>query len=77
MTNSTDTTNPIALVAIGIAKRHNDVLVRLPDAKQKAFKVANTCDDYRDFVAYLRSLSAPCRIAFEPTADYHQPLAGT
>ena len=75
MTNSTDTTNPIALVAIDIAKRHNDVLVRLPDAKQKAFTVANTCDDYRDFVAYLRSLSAPCRIAFEPTADYHRPLA--
>lgn len=75
MTNSTDITNGTVLVAIDIAKQRNDVLVRLPDSKQKAFKVANTRDDFRKFVAYLHTLSAPCKIAFEPTADYHRAIA--
>lgn len=75
MTNSTNITNSMALVAIDIAKRQNDVLVRLPDSTQKAFKVANTRNDYSNLVAYLRSLSTPCRLAFEPTADYHRPIA--
>jgi transposase len=75
MTNSMHTMNSIALVAIDIAKRHNDVLVHLPDARQKSFKVANTRNDYSDFVAYLRSLATPVRVAFEPTADYHRPVA--
>ena len=75
MTNTTDTTNLAVLVAIDVAKRRNDVLVRLPDSKRMPFKVANTRDDFRKFVAYLRALSAPCKIAFEPTADYHRAIA--
>ena len=75
MTNTTDTTNATVLVAIDVAKRRNDVLVRLPDSSLKLFKVANTLEDFCKFVAYLRSLSAPCKIAFEPTADYHRPIA--
>lgn len=75
MTTARDITNPLTLVAIDIAKRRNDVLVELPDGKTRSFKVANKRSDFRKLAEYLHSLPGPCRVAFEPTADYHRPIA--
>jgi len=75
MTTNTNTTNQRTLVAIDIAKRQNDVLVQPPNANRKLFKVGNTLGDFSKFSEYLMSLPGPCRIAFEPTADYHRPIA--
>lgn len=63
------------LVAIDIAKARNDVLVGLPDGKNKKFKMANNASDYRDLSAYLKSLGTECCIGFEATGNYHRPLA--
>jgi transposase len=37
-------------------------------------KFAYRLDDYDRLVGFLRSTGAACRIAFEPTADYHRTL---
>lgn len=63
------------LVAIDIAKHKNDVLVKFADGKTKAFKVANQHGDFMEFCAYLKSLKSLIKIAFEPTGDYHRPIA--
>jgi transposase len=37
--------------------------------------LANTKADLDQLVATLRALDHPCEVAFEPTGDYHRPLA--
>lgn len=63
------------LVAIDIAKTWNVVLVEEPDGKQQRFRVANTRDDHDQLVLFLKNQPGPCRVALEPTGDYHRPLA--
>ena len=62
-------------VAIDVAKRWNEVLVEPPQGRRRRFKMAQTRDDYESLAAYLHSFSHPCKIALEPTGDYHRPLA--
>lgn len=50
-------------------------LVEWPTGKRRAFRVANTAAGVDDFVAFLGGLAQPCAVAFEPTGDYHRPLA--
>lgn len=61
-------------VAIDIAKYWNAALVELPDGRQQRFRFTHCLEDYDRLVGLLRSFSVPCRIAFEPTADYHRTL---
>lgn len=75
MTSCIDNTDSIFLVAIDIAKTRHDVLVKRPGGQTQSFKVANQGEDFDRFCQYLRELGGPCRIAFEPTADYHRALA--
>lgn len=75
MTASGSTTQDRVLVAIDIAKARNDVLVQLPMGTRRKLQVANTKADWDQFAAYLKSLGVSCQIAFEPTGDYHRPLA--
>ena len=75
MTMNIDTTQSGYLVAIDIAKTRHDVLVKHPSGRQQSFRVANSGEDFDRFCTFLKSLAGPCRIAFEPTADYHRPLA--
>lgn len=75
MTINEDTTSPTTLVAIDVAKRHHEVLVKHSDGRTQSFKVANTAKDFDRFCEYLGALGSHCRVAFEPTADYHRPLA--
>jgi transposase len=75
MTPMSSTTSPAARVAIDIAKLTHQVLLELPSGRRRALRVANTKTEIERFVAELRALPCPCEIAFEPTGDYHRPLA--
>ena len=75
MATKSSTKSEYVLVAIDIAKLKHDVFVKLPDGKTKAFKIANNHIEFDKFSAYLESLDRPCKIAFEPTADYHRLIA--
>ena len=75
MTLVPSTTVPVVRVAIDVAKLTHQALVELPTGKRRSLRVANTKAEIDRFVAYLRSLERPCEIAFEPTGDYHRPLA--
>lgn len=66
---------PRTWVAIDVAKGWNVVLVEHADGKRERFRFAHQRDDYDRLVGYLRAAAAPCRIALEPTADYHRTLA--
>jgi len=74
MTTQMKTTQEITWIAIDIAKKWNIVLVEEPDGKQRHFKVANTKSDHDRFVAFLDQQPNLCKIAMEPTGDYHRPL---
>ena len=62
-------------VAIDVAKLKHEVFIKLPDGKTKTFKVSNHASDFDKFCQYLTSLKHPCRVALEPTADYHRLIA--
>ena len=49
-------------------------LVEHDDGRQQRFHFAHNLEDYDRLVAFLRGASSSCRIAFEPTADYHRTL---
>jgi transposase len=75
MASKTDPTAPQTWVAIDIAKGFNVALVEHGDGRRQRFRFVHTRDDYDRLVAFLRGCSAPCRIALEPTADYHRTIA--
>lgn len=75
MTSKSSTTSPVVWVAIDVAKFTHQVLLELPSGKRRAMRVANTKPELDRFVATLRAFDSPCRIAFEPTGDYHRPMA--
>ena len=75
MTSIPSTTSPVVWVAIDIAKLTHQVLLELPSGKRRVMRVANTKTEMDRFVAALRAFEHPCEIAFEPTGDYHRPLA--
>lgn len=63
-------------VGIDIAKRMNEVLVEVPgSARRKRYRIANTAKDFAALATWLRGLERPVRIGFEPTGNYHRPLA--
>lgn len=75
MTAVPKSTPAASCVAIDIAKKWNVAVVRTPDGRRRQFRVANSVEDHDRFVAFLRTLPAPCRMAMEPTGTYHRPLA--
>jgi transposase len=76
MTNHESTPEPVVLVAIDIAKDHHEALLEAPGWRsRKRLRIANTQADFRSLAAYLCSLGLPVRIGFEPTGNYHRPLA--
>ena len=68
-------TFPVVRVAIDVAKLTHQVLLELPSGTRRVMRVANTKAEIDRFVATLRALELSCEIAFEPTGDYHRPLA--
>lgn len=75
MTATRSDATPTVWVALDISKYRHDALVELPTGIRKKFKVANSLADFEQFAAFLRSVAAPCRSAFEATGDYHRPIA--
>jgi hypothetical protein len=64
------------LVAIDIAKDRHEVLIEGPGWRsRKRIRLQNTAEDFRSLAEYLHSLRSPVRIGFEPTGNYHRPLA--
>jgi transposase len=63
------------LVAIDVAKRTHDVLVQWPSGKTRAFRTQNQKDDFQQLTDFLTQHDLPVRVALEPTADFHRPLA--
>ncbi len=75
MTDQSHSTAGTNLVAIDIAKEWNVVLVQEASGQKRNFKVANNAADHNQLLLYLSSLSGRTRMAFEPTGDFHRPLA--
>lgn len=75
MTSNPSITAPTVWVAIDIAKLTHQVLIELPNRRRRAMRVANTKSEIDGFVEALLALGHRCEIAFEPTGDYHRPLA--
>jgi transposase len=75
MTSTNNPTAPRTWVAIDVAKGWNVALVEQEDGQQQRFRFVHRLEDYDRLVGFLRDVPAPCRIALEPTADYHRTLA--
>ncbi len=75
MTSQADPIAPHTLVAIDIAKGINVALVEHADGRQQRFRFTHQRADYDRLIAFLQGCTGPCRIALEPTADYHRTLA--
>lgn len=75
MTPPSSTTSPVVRVAIDVAKLTHQVLLELPTGKRRSLRVQNTRIEIERLCTLLRSLDCPCDVAFEPTGDYHRPLA--
>ncbi len=65
---------PVTWVAIDVAKDAHVVVVEAQGARRQ-FRVPNRLEDLLALVAFLREQPQPVRVAFEPTGDYHRPLA--
>jgi transposase len=63
------------LVAIDVAKRSHDVLVRWPEGRTRTFKVPSQREGFETLTTFLLEQGLKVRAAIEPTADYHRPLA--
>lgn len=63
------------LVAIDVAKHRHEILVQPPAGKRQRMTIRNCREDFEILAARLREYSAPCRIGFEPTADYHRAIS--
>ena len=75
MTSASSTTTPTVRVAIDIAKFTHQVLIELPNGKRRVIRVANSRAELDRLVAMLQAMPHPCEVAFEPTGDYHRPVA--
>ena len=53
------------LVAIDVAKRAHDVLVRWPSGRSQAFRVANQRRDFEGLTDFLQDQELPVRVALE------------
>ena len=64
------------LVAIDIAKARHEVLIAIPDKKQRRrLTVLNELADFNRLATALKEYGRPVRVAFEATGNYHRALA--
>jgi transposase len=75
MTPNLSTTARVVWVAIDVAKFQHQVLIELAEHQRHVVRVRNTRADIDGLVERLRGFARPCEIAFEPTGDYHRPIA--
>src|SRR5271167_4897723 len=66
MTKTESTPGSATLVAVDIAKKHNEVLIEPPGpARRRRFRVANELADYERLAEYLRQLGPRIVVGFE------------
>ena len=75
MTTTSHSSGDYLLVAIDVAKRAHDILVRWPSGRSRAFKVANQQQDFQRLTVFLQEQNLPVRVALEATADFHRSIA--
>lgn len=75
MTPDVSTTTGPVWVAIDVAKAEHHVLIDTGQPARRTMKVPNTRPEIDRFIDTLQALQRPCEIAFEPTGDYHRPIA--
>lgn len=75
MAERTHCTAKINWVAIDVARYWNAVLVETASGKRHRFKMANCATDFDRLISFLKQLEGGCRVALEPTGDYHRSLA--
>ncbi|MEM1389619.1 MAG: IS110 family transposase [Pseudomonadota bacterium] len=63
------------LVAIDVAKYRNEALIAIPGKKRRRISFRHTLEDYRSLCDRLLGFGLPVQIGFEPTGDYHRPMA--
>src|SRR4029450_8723100 len=64
------------LVALGIGKTRNEVLIEIPGhPRRRRLTVLNTRAEYDRLIDLLSGLGQPVTCAFEATGNYHRPLA--
>ncbi|WKL14389.1 IS110 family transposase [Comamonas testosteroni] len=67
--------SPMHWVAIDVARYCNAVLIETSSAQRYRFRMTNSAADMQRLVDFLHSLGGRCRVALEPTGDYHRPIA--
>ncbi len=73
-----DTNHPITAlhwVAIDVARYWNAVLVETASGQRHRFRMTNSAADMQRLTDFLLGLGGRCRVALEPTGDYHRPIA--
>lgn len=75
MTAQPESRSETTYVAIDVAKSWNTVLVEDANGQRRRFRVANKRSDHDRLVLFLQGQPGPCRVALEPTGNYHRPLA--
>jgi transposase len=62
-------------VAMDFAKTVHQVLIKGPDGCRRKLRVPNTQQGIDAFTAQLAAYAGAWMVAFEPTGDYHRPIA--
>lgn len=62
-------------VAIDVARYWNAVLVETASGQRHRFRMSNSAADMQRLTDFLLGLGGRCRVALEPTGDYHRPIA--
>ncbi|MCG9084403.1 IS110 family transposase [Laribacter hongkongensis] len=75
MADLINSVRPQTWVAIDIAKRFHVVLIETTQGRLQRFRMASMACEHDRLIALLSSLPQPCRIAFEPTGNFHRTLA--
>ena len=75
MTDTTHHTPQPVLVAIDIAKRFHDAVIKWPSGKTRTLKIPNTLEGYQHLLDSVGDPGVLIHAAFEPTADYHRNIA--
>ncbi|MDG1905598.1 MAG: IS110 family transposase [Arenicella sp.] len=75
MTDQTNITKETVLVALDIAKKSHDAVIKFPSGKSITMKFTNSLDGYRLLLERCELDQYQVSVGFEPTADYHRTIA--
>jgi hypothetical protein len=75
MTPPVSITSPPVWIAIDIAKGQHQVLIEWAERQRTVLRVPNNRPEIDRLIARLQEAGRRCVIAFEPTGDYHRPIA--